>query len=151
MKSLQIQFRNYDFRFRKEKEEEKIFDIIRKKFVALTPEEFVRQNILHHLVFDKHYPKGLISIETGLKVFELNKRTDLIVFDKNAKPFLLIECKAPAIKVTQAVLDQVSRYNLKLKAPFIVVSNGNETLICKINFETEEYIFLQELPAIDGK
>ncbi len=123
-----------------------IFDIIRKKYLVITPEEWVRQHIIHFLVYHKNYSKPLISTEKGLQYNKLAKRSDILTFSKDGNPFLLIECKAPSVKITDKVFEQVSVYNQSIKAPYIAVSNGLSTYICAIDFNTNNYSFLDDFP-----
>jgi hypothetical protein len=123
-----------------------IFDDIRKKFIILTPEEWVRQHIVQFLLQEKKYPKSYINVEKLIKVNDLNKRYDIVVFKPNGELFLLIECKSPDVKITQETFDQIARYNLKLNAQFLMVTNGLNHYFCQMDFEKETYIFLEELP-----
>lgn len=123
-----------------------IFDLIRKKYLLITPEEWVRQHIIHFLINHKNYSKSLISTEKGLNYNKLAKRSDILTFSKNGTPFLLIECKAPEIKINDKVFEQVSIYNQTIQAPFIAVSNGLSTYICSIDFEKNSYTFLEDFP-----
>lgn len=125
----------------------KVFDIVRRKYVALSPEEWVRQHLLHFLVFEKAVPKSLIGIEKKLLVNNLFKRTDLVVYDRNAKPLLVAECKAPGVKITQRTFDQAARYNLSLDAKFFVLTNGMNIYCCTIDHEAQSYHFLEEIPV----
>lgn len=141
-----LQFPSYSFRFKNSENKIAIFDEIRKKFILLTPEEWVRQHVVQYLLQDKNYPKSYINIEKLIKVNELNKRYDIVVFQPNGELFLLIECKAPEVKITQQTFDQIARYNLVLNAKYLMVSNGLNHYFCKIDFENEKYVFLEELP-----
>ena len=123
-----------------------IFDIIRKKYVVLTPEEWVRQHIIHYLVTEKEYPTSLIAVEKQLTINTLKKRFDILIFDKKGTPQLIIECKAPSIKISQNTFNQISRYNLELKATHIMVSNGLQHYYCKLDTINEQYTFLKDLP-----
>lgn len=136
----------YSFKLVREKDKLFIFDELRKKHLVLTPEEWVRQHWIQHLIRDKAFPKTLIQSEGGLKLNTLQKRTDIVVFDHEGKRILIAELKAPSVKITQAVFDQIARYNMVHKVPFLVVSNGLQHYYCQINFEKESYIFLKELP-----
>ncbi|NME71131.1 type I restriction enzyme HsdR N-terminal domain-containing protein [Flammeovirga aprica] len=122
-----------------------IFDPIRKKMLQLTPEEWVRQQFLQMLL-SMGVSKGLVGIESGLKVNKKAKRSDLLLYDRNGQPYLLIECKAPSVKLTDETFKQVAAYNATLKAPFIGITNGLQHYFCEINFETSSYQFLKELP-----
>ncbi len=143
----QLNFPPIQAKIKKEDEQFFIFDIIRKKNIFLTPEEWVRQHIIHFLISEKKYSKALISCEKGLKYNKLSKRSDIVVYDNTGKPYLLIECKAPSIKINQVVFEQASTYNQTLKAPYIAVSNGIKSYICKIDFENNKYVFLDEFPT----
>ena len=141
-----LQFPSYSFRFKNSENKIAIFDEIRKKFILLTPEEWVRQHVVQYLLQDKNYPKSYINIEKLIKVNELNKRYDIVVYQPNGELFLLIECKAPEVKISQQTFDQIARYNLALNAKYLMVSNGLNHYFCKIDFENEKYVFLEELP-----
>jgi hypothetical protein len=123
-----------------------IFDNLRKKYMVLTPEEWVRQHFVQFLIQEKKYPVSLIALEKQLTINNRKKRTDILVFNKEGSPEIIVECKAPKIKITQATFDQIARYNLKLKANFLIVTNGLEHFYCKMDFEKETYIFLQDIP-----
>jgi hypothetical protein len=123
-----------------------IFDILRKKNVVLTPEEWVRQNFIQYLIQIKNYPKSLIAIEKQLTINNLTKRTDILIFDKNGKPDIIVECKAPSVTINQNTFDQIAQYNLKLNANYLVVTNGLQHFYCKIDHELEKYHFLKDIP-----
>ena len=123
-----------------------IFDILRKKNVVLTPEEWVRQNFIQYLIQIKSYPKSLIAIEKQLTINNLTKRTDILIFDKNGKPDIIVECKAPSVTINQNTFDQIAQYNLKLNANYLVVTNGLQHFYCKIDHELEKYHFLKDIP-----
>jgi hypothetical protein len=141
-----LNFPSYNFRFKNSENKVSIFDDIRKKFIILTPEEWVRQHIVQFLLQEKKYPKSYINVEKLIKVNDLNKRYDIVVFKPNGELFLLIECKSPDVKITQETFDQIARYNLKLNAQFLMVTNGLNHYFCQMDFEKETYIFLEELP-----
>ena len=122
-----------------------IFDTNRRKYVALTPEEWVRQNFIQFLIQEKKYPASLISIEAGLKYNQLKKRSDITIY-KNAKLMLLVECKAPGITINQNVFDQIAMYNTALKAEYLVVTNGNNHYCCIVNHDKGGYKFLKDVP-----
>ena len=122
-----------------------IFDDIRKKYLRLTPEEWVRQNFVKYLINEKKYPASLIVIEKGLKLNELTKRADVLIY-KNSSPILLVECKAPTVKISQNTFDQISRYNLTFKVPYLMVTNGMSHYCCQIDFENNSYHFLDDIP-----
>ena len=141
-----LNFPSYNFRFKNSENKVSIFDDIRKKFIILTPEEWVRQHIVQFLLQEKKYPKSYINVEKLIKVNDLNKRYDIVVFKPNGELFLLIECKSPDVKITQETFDQIARYNLKLNAQFLMLTNGLNHYFCQMDFEKETYIFLEELP-----
>ena len=123
-----------------------IFDIIRKKYVTLTPEEWVRPHVLHYLVGEKKVPASLIGVESAIKLFNTKKRFDVAVFDRNGKPLLVVECKAPSVALTQEVLDQVVRYNMALKVNFLMLTNGLTNLFCKSDQLSGNIRIIEDLP-----
>ena len=135
-----------EFRMRDLGSKKEIFDGIRKKFIVLTPEEWVRQHFVAYLVVIKNVPASLIGIEVSMKINRLQKRGDIVVYNKSGKPCMIIECKAPEIRITQDVFDQVARYNMSLNVNYLVVTNGLEHYACFIDHEKSEYRFLQEVP-----
>lgn len=128
-----------------------IFDEIRKKFIHLTPEEWVRQHVVQFLLQDKKYPKSHINVEKLIKINDLSKRYDGVVFQPNGEIFLLIECKAPEVPISQQTFDQIARYNLVLKAKYLMVTNGLNHYFCQMDFENEKYVFLKELPEYSNQ
>lgn len=141
-----MHFSQYDFRIRDTEGQTRIFDIIRKKYVVLTPEEWVRQHIIHYLVHDHAYPKSLISVEKQLKVNTLIRRTDIVLYAHNGKPVLIVECKAPDIQLTQSTLDQAARYNITLQVPFLWISNGSRHVLCRTDHINAQWSVLETLP-----
>lgn len=141
-----LNFPSYTFRFKNSENKVAIFDEIRKKFVVLTPEEWVRQHVVQYLLLEKKYPKSLINVEKLVKVNDLNKRYDIVVFQPNGEIFMLIECKAPEVAISQQTFDQIARYNLKLNAQYLMVTNGLNHYFCQMDFENEKYVFLKEAP-----
>lgn len=137
----------YSFNIKLIEQRKHIFDFIRKKFVILTPEEWVRQNFLRYLVEEKKYPASLIAVEKEFKLNNLSKRSDAVVYNKSGKPFLIIEFKSPDVKIDQKVFDQIARYNMKLKVDFLIVSNGIDHYCCMIKYPTNSYVFLREIPS----
>ncbi|MCC6251100.1 MAG: type I restriction enzyme HsdR N-terminal domain-containing protein [Bacteroidia bacterium] len=123
-----------------------IFDIIRRKWLVLSPEEWVRQNFLHFLINHKGYLQTYIGVESGLKYNALQKRVDIVIYNKYKNPILLVECKAPQVNITQNVFDQVSRYNKKLNATFLCVSNGIQHYCWTFNAQQNEFVFLNDIP-----
>ena len=120
----------YKLRIEKSDDKVRIFDPIRKKLVALTPEEWVRQNFLAYMVRDKGYPASLIAVEASLQVARRQKRTDVVVYSKQHKPLLIVECKAPNVKIDEAVFQQIVRYNMALQVAYLVVTNGLQHFCC---------------------
>ena len=123
-----------------------VFDIIRRKYFILTPEEWVRQHVIHYLIFHKKYPKGLMQVEKLIKYNNLNTRADIVVFDTNSNPFILVECKAPSVAINKNAFDQIAKYNFNLKANFLFVTNGINHYCCKINYNDGSVEYLQEIP-----
>ena len=146
-----LQFPTYSFRFKNSENKLAIFDEIRKKFILLTPEEWVRQHVVQYLLQEKNYPKSYINVEKLIKINSLNKRYDIVVYQPNGELFLLIECKAPEIKISQDTFDQIARYNLVLNAKYLMVTNGLNHYFCQMDFENEKYVFLEELPSFENR
>ncbi|NRT10636.1 type I restriction enzyme HsdR N-terminal domain-containing protein [Flavobacterium sp. 14A] len=141
-----LNFPSYTFRFKNNENKVSIFDEIRKKFIILTPEEWVRQHVILYLLEEMKYPKSMINVEKVLKVNDLRKRYDGVVFNPDGSIFLLIECKAPEIKIGQLTFDQIARYNMTLKADYLMVTNGLNHYFCQMDYKNEKYHFLRELP-----
>ena len=141
-----LDFPVYDFRFKNSENKVYIFDVIRKKFVVLQPEEWVRQNAVHYLLHEKKYPKSLINVEKQITVNNIKKRYDIVVFDTMGNIALLVECKSPQIAITQATFDQIARYNMQLNAKYLMVTNGLRHFYCKMDYEVENYVFLKHIP-----
>ena len=143
---LPLNFPSYTFRFKSSENKQQIFDIIRKKFVSLQPEEWVRQHVIHFLTMDKKYPTSLINVEKTLSLNGLKKRYDVVVFNPDGSIHILVECKSPNIKISQVVFDQIARYNLKMQSEYVMVTNGLDHFYCKMNYEEEKYSFLRQIP-----
>ncbi len=141
-----LNFQSYNFRFKNSENKVSIFDVIRKKFIILTPEEWVRQHVIHFLIEEKKYPKSLINVEKILKVNGLDKRYDIVVFNNDGSIYILVECKSPKVRISQHTFDQIARYNLSMKADFLMVTNGLNHYFCKMDLENEKYTFLKETP-----
>jgi type I site-specific restriction-modification system R (restriction) subunit len=137
----------YNFRIKTEGEKTQIFDGIRKKFVVLTPEEWVRQNFIEYLKKEKNYPETLMAVEKQIAVNGMQRRFDLLVYTRNGQPLLIAEFKAPEIKITQEVFDQVVRYNMALRVEKVIVSNGLQHFACEIDYTKNSYLYLPEIPA----
>jgi len=136
----------YSFRIKTSKGKSYIFDSLRKKFVRLTPEEWVRQNFVQFLITEKNYSPALLAVEAGVKVNNNPQRADLVIFDRSGNPALVAEFKAPEVKISQQTFDQIVRYNMQLKVKFLIVSNGLEHYCCSINYIENSYAFLPEIP-----
>lgn len=136
---------NYQFRLKQTDEIPYIFCDIRKKWLLLTHEEWVRQHVVQYLIREKRYSKASINTEFVVTMNGMKKRADIIVFKKE-KPFIIIECKAPSVHITQVTFDQIARYNLQLDADYLMVTNGLNHYYCQMDFDNQRYNFLKELP-----
>ncbi len=143
---LQLNLPLYNFRTKNVKDKVYILDINRKKYVSLTPEEWVRQHFIRFLIENFGYPSSLIAIEKQLILNKMKKRCDAIVYNNNAEPIVIIEFKAPNIKITQQTFDQAAVYNTKLNVQFYMISNGLEHYCCKVDFVNSKYHFLSGIP-----
>ena len=143
---LQLNFPHFEFKFRNIKGRQEIFDPVRHKFVKLTPEEWVRQHLIAYLTQVKGYPLSMIGVEKQLLLNNLLKRFDLVIFNRNGSPLLLVECKAPGIKLTENTFDQAARYNILLQAEYFIISNGFEHYFCRIDYERKQYLFIEDIP-----
>jgi len=136
----------YNFKYKDDDGKKSIFDEIRKSYVALSPEEWVRQNFLKYLQNEKKFPPTLIAVEKALQVYTLKKRADIVVYNKLGKPILIVECKAPKVKITQDAFDQAARYNIKLQVNYLVITNGLDHYCCRVNLAENNYEFMNEIP-----
>ncbi len=141
-----LNFPDFQFRFKINENKRFIFDDIRKKYVLLTPEEWVRQHVVQFLIKIKKYPQSYINVEKVVKINNMNKRYDIVVFTPTGTIFLLVECKEPSVKITQTVFDQIARYNMSLNAQFLMVTNGLDHYYCKLDYVNKKYQFLTDLP-----
>lgn len=139
----------YEFKTRVEKGIKYIFDPFRSKYLVLSPEENVRQHFARYLIEELSYPATLMMSEHSLTLNKMNKRCDLIVFDRSGNPLVLVECKAPEVKISQSVFDQVARYNQVFKVSYLMVSNGLKHYCCKIDFISEKIDFLNAMPSYE--
>jgi hypothetical protein len=139
----------YSFKIAGEPGKETIFDQIRRKYVKLTPEEWVRQHFVQYLIREGKYPPGLIGIEVPFKLNKLTKRIDILVHDRSGKPVMIIECKEPEIELDQEVFDQIVNYNMKFNVPFLVVTNGIINYACLIDSENRKPVPLEVIPNYD--
>jgi hypothetical protein len=142
----QLNLPQYNFRVSEKGDKKYIFDPIRKRFVLLTPEEWVRQNFMLFLIKEKNYPQSLMAIEKQITMNGKLFRFDLLVYKRTGLPYLIAEFKAPGIKITQETFDQVVRYNMALRVDRVVVSNGLQHFVCEINYIDNNYTYLQEVP-----
>ncbi len=141
-----LNFPDYNFRFKNSENKMSIFDETRKKFILLTPEEWVRQHVVKFLHEEKKYPKSHINVEKIIKLNGLNKRYDVVVFQPDGKIYVLVECKAPEVVITQNTFDQIARYNMQMNATYMMVTNGLNHYFCQMDYEQEQYRFLQDIP-----
>lgn len=143
---INIQFPPPDFRIQAANGQEMIFDPFRKKYVVLTPEEWVRQNFLNYLVKSLEYPGALMSIEKEMHLGELRKRCDIVIYSREAVPWMIVECKEMGVPLGMPVLEQIVRYNMALPVPYLVITNGSNTWCCKLNAEAGNWVFENALP-----
>ncbi len=136
----------YDAKIRKSESGLEIFDPLRRKYIVLTPEEWVRQHFVNYLITEKNYPISLMANEVGIKLNSLTRRCDTVVYNKQLEPLMIIEYKESKTTVTQHTFDQIVRYNNVLRVPYIVVSNGITHYCCKIDYTNQSYEFIIEIP-----
>lgn len=141
-----LNFPSYPFRLKSNENKTLIFDIVRKKYVVLTPEEWVRQHVIFYLTQEKKYPLSLIAVEKQLKINSMVKRSDIVIFNPDGTPEILVECKAPSVNISQQTFDQIARYNLAMKSTYLMVTNGLNHYYCQIDEDKETYVFLREIP-----
>ncbi len=139
----------YKFKIKSTSKGDEIWDEWRKRYILLTPEEWVRQNFARYMMEKMFVPAGRLAVEISLKVYRLNKRADIIVYGEHGQPLVVVECKAPSIALTQDTFDQVARYNISLKAPVLIVTNGLDHYCCAVDFESKAIRFLEEFPAYE--
>ena len=126
-----------------------IFDIIRKKHIILTPEEWVRQHLVHFLINQLNYPKSLISVEDGLKVNKMQKRSDIIIYNRLGKVFMVVECKSAKIKLGQNSMIQLSTYNQKYNAEYLALTNGLQIYVCRMDYENKTSDYIDQFPVFN--
>ncbi len=136
----------YEVKIERKEEKTQIWDFLRRRYVALTPEEWVRQHFLHFLTTYKEYPSSLLANEVTLQLNGMRRRCDTVLYDRTPAPQMIIEYKAPHIPINQKVFDQISRYNLVLRVDYLIVSNGMEHYCCKMDYSRQSYQFLNEIP-----
>ena len=143
---IPLKLPKYEIKVQRDGDNQLIFDILRRKYIALTPEEWVRQHFIHYLIEHKGYPATMLANEVQLQVGDKSLRADTVLYDKQLRPRMIIEYKAPTVTVTQKVFNQIFAYNLLLKADYLIVTNGLSHYICKIEYNTQSYTFLEEVP-----
>lgn len=147
MDKTMLNLPSYAVRLGGSREHPKIFDVLRRNYVALTPEEWVRQHFVHFLIEQKDYPQTLLANEVRLQVGDKQLRADTVVYNRNLRPRMIIEYKAPEIALSQRVFDQITTYNFLLHVDYLVVSNGHEHYCCKMDYEKNAYEFLTDIPT----
>jgi hypothetical protein len=146
---IQLNLPGFEFKTRIVAAQLQIFDPVRRKYVALTPEEWVRQHFIHYLNIHKKVPLSHITVEKSLRVNHLAKRADIIVFKGGSIPHIAVECKAPTVEVTEETFYQILRYNMTLKVEYLVVTNGLRHVYCKVDYDHQKAVFIEELPDYD--
>ena len=146
-----LNFPDYTFRFKNSENKPLIFDVIRKKFVSLTPEEWVRQHAIMFLMSEKKYPASHISVEKKLTLHNTVKRYDIVVYNSDGTIHLIVECKSYNISILQNTFDQIARYNLSLNATFLMITNGIDHYFCSMDFKAKKYSFLKDIPCYSTK
>ena len=136
----------YSIKLKKDRNKTLVFDPIRKKYIVLTPEEWVRQNFIQFLIEEKNYPASLMAIEMGIDLLNTKKRCDIVLYNTKGLPHMIVECKAPSIKISQDTFDQIARYNMTLKTNLLVVTNGLHHFVCMMDYQNQRYHFLKEIP-----
>lgn len=144
---IELNFPRYSFSIKRQGDKALIFDEFRKKWIVLTPEEWVRQHVLMYVFKEKGYPKSLISVEKLVNVNGLKQRFDAVLFNNNARPIAIIECKSPSIKITEEVFYQALRYNAQIGAPYIVLTNGINTYCGNIDIINKKFSYIKEIPS----
>lgn len=146
MKKNGLNLPSFDVKLSGTREHPTILDILRRRYVALTPEEWVRQHFVHYLIEHKGYPPTLLANEVPLKVGDKQLRADTVLYDRELHPRMIIEYKAPTIPLSQKVFDQISVYNMLLHVDYLIVSNGMESYCCKMDYINQKYLFLEAIP-----
>ena len=143
---MQLNLPEYEFSTTQKEGRTMIFDTYRRRWVKLTPEEWVRQHFIRYLVGEKHYPAALMAVEHSLKINRQVFRADVVVFTTDGKPKLVVECKAPEVKITQKVFEQIVRYNFEFQVDYLIVTNGLSHFCCQIDKANQSYEYLKEIP-----
>ena len=142
----QLNLPDFEFKTRTENGQLQIFDPVRRKYVALTPEEWVRQHFIHFLIENKNVPLSHIAVEKSIRVSNLPKRADIVIFKGGLKPVLVVECKASSVEITEEVFHQVLRYNMSLRVDFLVLTNGLRHVYCRVDYNKQKADFIEDLP-----
>tara|TARA_X000000368_G_C22794706_1_gene607502 strand:+ start:34 stop:483 length:450 start_codon:yes stop_codon:yes gene_type:complete len=137
----------YKLKLKTVEEKTHIFDVVRKKYLLLTPEEWVRQNFIHYLNKEKKYPLGLMGLEQIVKYNSLKTRADIVIYNLEGKPNVIVECKAPEVKITQDTFNQIAKYNSQLKVKYLIVTNGMKHFCCQMDYENNKITFLWDVPT----
>lgn len=143
---MEIEFPPYTFRWKESDGQRLIYDVIRRRYVRITPEEWVRQHLIHFMMDQCKYPKSRISVEKKVVLQGMTRRTDAIVYDQAVQPWLILECKAPEVALRQHALDQIAAYHAVLRAPYLAICNGKELWIARVHVETGRWEALSEWP-----
>jgi type I site-specific restriction endonuclease len=146
-----LNFPLYDIKTRELEGKRVIFDVVRRKWVPLLPEEWVRQHAVQYLLQEKGYPAGLLSIEKGFHFQGMPQRADIVAYNRQGEAVLMVECKAPAVQIEQAVFDQAARYNRVIRAGYLFVTNGLQHYCCQIDWAAQRYQFVDDIPAYDAR
>lgn len=144
---LKLNLPTFDYKINRTRDGLQIYDRLRRKYVALTPEEWVRQHFVEFIITHKGFPQSLIANEIGITLNNTRRRCDTVVYDNTATPLVIIEYKAPSVEITQATFDQIVRYNMVLQAKYLIVSNGLNHYCCSIDYTNQTYQFLKEIPS----
>lgn len=147
MKELNLP--QYSFRIRGKNGNEMILDQLRRKYVKLTPEEWVRQNFVQYLINEGKYPPGLIGIEVLFRYNKLKKRVDILVHNRSGQPIMIVECKSPDVEIDEKVFEQIATYDMKYKVPYLIVTNGMHHYACKMNHQELKYEYLLVIPLYE--
>jgi hypothetical protein len=147
---IKLNFPDYQYSIKSKENKSYIFDPIRKKWLVLNPEEWVRQNCVQFLINEKKFPIGLLQVEKKIEVFNTVKRYDLVVFNTEKKISLLVECKSPSVKITQEAFDQIARYNTVIQSEYLMLTNGLDHFYYQMDFKKKKYIYLTDLPTYNS-
>lgn len=143
-----IDFPEYPFKFKRNRMgRREIFDISRRRYITLTPEEMVRQHLINLLAQELGYPLSLMAVEKGIELNGTKKRCDIVIYDRDGKPVMIVECKAPEVKLSQSTFDQAARYNLQLQVPYLLLCNGYECYCSLVDHQGKSFTFLNTIPA----